>query len=137
MENSNHLVEEDGYRIWVGMARGLHNADRYGKSDPYAIVKIGGREVFRTRVIDDSLDPCWNLSVVVPVSKVNHLMAQEQRREVRCVCEGLGSGTAEGVRCEGLGSPPPNERQTSGPDLRSAAHVSRSTSLLSPLGRAE
>ena len=53
MEASNHLVEEDGYRIWVGLARGLHNADRYGKSDPYAIVKIGGREVFRTHVIDD------------------------------------------------------------------------------------
>ena len=81
MEASNHLVEEDGYRIWVGLARGLHNADRYGKSDPYAIVKIGGREVFRTHVIDDSLDPCWNVSVLVPVSKVNHLMAQQKRRE--------------------------------------------------------
>ena len=32
MEASNHLVEKEGYRIWVGLVRGLHNADRYGKS---------------------------------------------------------------------------------------------------------
>lgn len=68
------MVAEESYlRIWVGCARGVLNADKKGKSDPYAVLTTKnlwsqsssspGKSVValhRTRVIDDSLDPNFN-----------------------------------------------------------------------------
>ncbi|KAJ3017264.1 UNVERIFIED_CONTAM: hypothetical protein HDU68_011775, partial [Siphonaria sp. JEL0065] len=38
-----------------------------GKSDPFALVKIGGFEVARTRTINNNLNPCWEQTVYIPV----------------------------------------------------------------------
>ena len=47
-------------------AKGVKNVDVTGVSDPAALVKIGGNEVCRTRVFDNSLDPKW--------SEVHHII---------------------------------------------------------------
>jgi Ca2+-dependent lipid-binding protein len=41
-------------------ARGLAKADLFGMSDPFCIVKWGGKEVGRTKVIDETLNPDWD-----------------------------------------------------------------------------
>ncbi|KAL2913662.1 Tricalbin-2 [Polyrhizophydium stewartii] len=47
-------------RVTILNARELRNVDITGTSDPCAIVMIGGKEVARTAVIDNSLNPVWN-----------------------------------------------------------------------------
>jgi len=46
----------------VMKAHGLANADFMGKSDPFVIVKWNGKEVGRTKVKNDTLNPVWNES---------------------------------------------------------------------------
>lgn len=46
-------------RVWVGLARGLMNADKHGLSDPYVIVSLG-KQSQRTSIIQDCVDPNWN-----------------------------------------------------------------------------
>lgn len=57
--------------VKVHEARGLKNIETIGKSDPYAMVRIGGRELARTRAIDNNLDPYWNESFYVLVKSWN------------------------------------------------------------------
>ena len=47
-----------------------------GKSDPFVTVKQGseGREKFRTRPIDNTLQPVWNESTVVAMPDTNGLL---------------------------------------------------------------
>ena len=47
-----------------------------GKSDPFVTVKEGseGREKFRTRTIDNTLEPVWNESTVVAMPDTNGLL---------------------------------------------------------------
>ena len=47
-----------------------------GKSDPFVTVKQGseGREKFRTRTIDNTLEPVWNESTVVAMPDTNGLL---------------------------------------------------------------
>ncbi|KAJ3277204.1 hypothetical protein HDV01_000256 [Terramyces sp. JEL0728] len=47
-------------RITVAEAKGLKNKDVTGISDPATIIRLGGTEIVRTRVIDNTLDPKWN-----------------------------------------------------------------------------
>merc|ERR1719476_843582 len=48
-------------------ARDLRNADWVGKSDPYCICETLGKETSRieTEVVDDCLNPKWNLEAQV------------------------------------------------------------------------
>ncbi|KAH9272619.1 hypothetical protein BASA83_005124 [Batrachochytrium salamandrivorans] len=48
------------FKITLFDAKQLKNVDVTGMSDPCAIVHIGGKEVARTHVIDNSLAPVWN-----------------------------------------------------------------------------
>jgi hypothetical protein len=47
-------------RVSIYEASGLRNVDVTGISDPLAIIKIGGSEVARTRIIENNCDPKWN-----------------------------------------------------------------------------
>ena len=92
MEGSNESVTEDALRIWVGLGRGLANADKNGKSDPYCVVKMANIEVFRTEIIDDTLDPCWNTSFLVPMKRVDNLMRKlAQKKQSKATLESLRS----------------------------------------------
>lgn len=48
------------YRLYVISAKGLANADVFGKSDPFVKIWFNGRKLGFTRVISDTLDPVWN-----------------------------------------------------------------------------
>ena len=43
----------------IESCRNLGRADRFGHSDPFVILKIDGREVGRTCVVNDSVSPEW------------------------------------------------------------------------------
>eukprot|EP00928_Gymnodinium_smaydae_P063457 TRINITY_DN47016_c0_g1_i1.p1 TRINITY_DN47016_c0_g1~~TRINITY_DN47016_c0_g1_i1.p1 ORF type:complete len:644 (+),score=147.86 TRINITY_DN47016_c0_g1_i1:71-2002(+) len=62
------LTESSPPRLRVAIIRSqaLRNADFFGASDPYCILEINGEEhkTFRTKVIDDNLNPIWNESYV-------------------------------------------------------------------------
>ena len=47
----------------VMQASGLASADTFGKADPYVIVYWNRKEVYRTSVISDTLDPVWDNEV--------------------------------------------------------------------------
>ena len=46
--------------IRIKSAKGLRKADYFGLSDPYCIVYFAGKEVGRTEIIPDNLDPEWS-----------------------------------------------------------------------------
>ncbi|CAK0873360.1 unnamed protein product [Prorocentrum cordatum] len=52
-------------RVSVVSAKGLRNADWFGKSDPYCICEVPGslQSRFTTDVVDDCLEPVWNKTV--------------------------------------------------------------------------
>ncbi|CAM9268105.1 unnamed protein product, partial [Discosporangium mesarthrocarpum] len=45
--------------LCVRSAVGLRNADVLGQSDPYCVVKLGAKEVGRTRTLHNTLNPVW------------------------------------------------------------------------------
>jgi hypothetical protein len=49
-------------KVTIVSAQGLRNADWTGKSDPYCTVTVSGNmsSTFKTRVINDALNPVWN-----------------------------------------------------------------------------
>ncbi|KAI8376351.1 C2 domain-containing protein [Radiomyces spectabilis] len=53
-------------RIGVLAARQLAAADKSGLSDPYAVVRINSKK-YKTKVIDQTLDPVWNFEFDVPL----------------------------------------------------------------------
>ncbi|KAI9363902.1 hypothetical protein DFJ73DRAFT_956356 [Zopfochytrium polystomum] len=56
-------------RVTLYEARNLKNVELAGVSDPYVVVKIGGKEVARTSIIDGNLNPFWGESYFIPISK--------------------------------------------------------------------
>ncbi|KAJ3112385.1 hypothetical protein HDU96_004597 [Phlyctochytrium bullatum] len=56
-------------KITIFEARDLKNVELGGVSDPYAVVKIAGKEVARTSTIDQSLSPYWGETYYIPVLK--------------------------------------------------------------------
>lgn len=54
--------------ILIAEGRGIKNVEFAGKTDPYVIVKIGGREVAKTKYIMNTLDPLWNEKFYIPVT---------------------------------------------------------------------
>eukprot|EP00842_Homolaphlyctis_polyrhiza_P000132 jgi/Hompol1/1119/HPOL_002644-RA len=72
---SINMVEETADRpigvfcITIFDAKALKNVDITGTSDPCAAVIIGGKEVARTKVIDNNLFPSWNETFHVVVHK--------------------------------------------------------------------
>ncbi|KAI8928229.1 C2 domain-containing protein [Entophlyctis helioformis] len=56
-------------RLSIFEGKQLRNVDITGVSDPCAVVFLGGKEVARTRVIDNKLDPVWNETFHIVVYK--------------------------------------------------------------------
>ncbi|KAI8819782.1 C2 domain-containing protein [Chytriomyces cf. hyalinus JEL632] len=54
-------------KLTIHEAKKLKNLELAGTSDPYVVVKIGGVEVARTKVIDSSLNPYWGQTLFVPI----------------------------------------------------------------------
>ncbi|KAI9324517.1 hypothetical protein BDR26DRAFT_257623 [Obelidium mucronatum] len=54
-------------KITIYEGKGLKNAELVGKSDPYAVVKLGGVSVGRTRAIQNNLNPAWQQTLYIPV----------------------------------------------------------------------
>ncbi|KAI3631409.1 hypothetical protein MIR68_010899 [Amoeboaphelidium protococcarum] len=72
--NGDYVVGEQAIGILlikVYEARGLKNMESFGVSDPFAKVKIGGKEVARTKIIDNNLNPYFNESFYVIVHSLN------------------------------------------------------------------
>ena len=53
-------------RIALRGARNLVNKDTFGKSDPYCVTIVGST-TFKTKVVDDNLNPVWNEFYEVPI----------------------------------------------------------------------
>ncbi|XJO75420.1 hypothetical protein BDV3_006107 [Batrachochytrium dendrobatidis] len=56
-------------RVTIFDAKQLKNVDITGISDPCAVIIIGGKEVARTNIIDNNLDPVWNETFNIIVYK--------------------------------------------------------------------
>ena len=47
-------------KIRINSAKGLADMDSMsGASDPYAVVKLNGKEIARTKVVKDNANPEW------------------------------------------------------------------------------
>ncbi|PNJ30972.1 MCTP1 isoform 16, partial [Pongo abelii] len=55
------LADPGMYQLDITLRRGqsLAARDRGGTSDPYVKFKIGGKEVFRSKIIHKNLNPVW------------------------------------------------------------------------------
>lgn len=67
LEQSPHRLEREinylpisTFVLTIHAAKGLANADLFGKSDPFVRILWNGVEVGTTTTIDDTLDPIWN-----------------------------------------------------------------------------
>ncbi|KAJ3286488.1 hypothetical protein HK104_009001 [Borealophlyctis nickersoniae] len=56
-------------RITLHEAKNLKNLELTGKSDPYARVFISGRQVYKSKTIDNSLDPSWEETAYIVINK--------------------------------------------------------------------
>ncbi|KAJ3020939.1 hypothetical protein HKX48_009472 [Thoreauomyces humboldtii] len=56
-------------RVAVYEAKGLKNMELAGKSDPYARLYIGGKPVMRTKTISNSLNPVWDETHHIVITK--------------------------------------------------------------------
>ena len=45
-------------KVYFFKAKGLYDADVFGKSDPYVKVKVGA-QMAQTKVINNDLNPVW------------------------------------------------------------------------------
>ncbi|WWD07266.1 hypothetical protein V865_005363 [Kwoniella europaea PYCC6329] len=54
-------------RVDVLSAKGLHGADRSGKSDPYIVFTLNGMKVFKSETKKKTLSPTWNESFEVMI----------------------------------------------------------------------
>lgn len=66
------LVRSHG-SLQVTEARGLRALDSNGKSDPYAIIKVG-KAVQETKVIDKDLNPVWDETFVFSAKAAERCM---------------------------------------------------------------
>eukprot|EP01125_Pyxidicula_operculata_P002185 TRINITY_DN12102_c0_g1_i1.p1 TRINITY_DN12102_c0_g1~~TRINITY_DN12102_c0_g1_i1.p1 ORF type:complete len:748 (-),score=181.20 TRINITY_DN12102_c0_g1_i1:105-2348(-) len=56
-------------KIKIQSAKNLANADVFGKSDPYVIVRLDKAEVAKTKTIDNDNDPVWNFEDIIDVNE--------------------------------------------------------------------
>ncbi|KND03955.1 uncharacterized protein SPPG_01407 [Spizellomyces punctatus DAOM BR117] len=56
-------------RVSLYEAKGLKNMELAGKSDPYALLFVGGKQVARTKTIDNTLDPVWDETFHIVITK--------------------------------------------------------------------
>jgi len=63
------MATKKSHKLLIELIEGidLPPKDREGTSDPYAVLKIGGREVGESKVIQKTLAPKWNEKFTVEV----------------------------------------------------------------------
>ncbi|ORY53531.1 hypothetical protein BCR33DRAFT_710938 [Rhizoclosmatium globosum] len=64
-------------KITLHEAKHLKNFELAGISDPYVLVRLGGKEVARTKTIANSLNPYWGQTLYVPVLNTHIQWIQE------------------------------------------------------------
>ncbi|TPX56100.1 hypothetical protein PhCBS80983_g04797 [Powellomyces hirtus] len=71
-------------RVSLYEAKGLRNMELAGKSDPYALMTIGGKQVVRTKTIDNSLNPVWEEThhIIITKSTLAHLESKSDELKV-------------------------------------------------------
>ena len=64
-----HLVRWTHYSLFVAIYRveGLPNMDDYGSTDAFISVKLPGQAAVKTKVVNNSLNPCFNELLRLPV----------------------------------------------------------------------
>ncbi|KAI9005916.1 hypothetical protein BC832DRAFT_555623 [Gaertneriomyces semiglobifer] len=70
-------------RILIFEARDLKNRELTGKSDPYCVVTIGGKQVVKTRVIGNTLAPSWDEKHYVVLTKATFDNADQRADELK------------------------------------------------------
>ena len=66
MENIQNIVKEGSnyefrlLRFEIFGAKNLLDKDTISKSDPFVTIEVDGNEMFRTKVVDNQLNPVWN-----------------------------------------------------------------------------
>ena len=57
-------------------AFGLAKADRFGKSDPFAVLSLNGERIGKTKVRSDTMEPIWDDGFVIEVPRGEHDLAK-------------------------------------------------------------
>ncbi|KAJ3158848.1 hypothetical protein HDU86_002536 [Geranomyces michiganensis] len=70
-------------RVSVYEAKGLRNMELAGKSDPYAVMTIGGKQVIRTKTITNTLNPVWEETHHIVITKSTLDQIESKSDEVR------------------------------------------------------
>lgn len=66
-------VLDTGYcHLKLISGEGLMAADRNGKSDPFIVVSVDGKDVYKTEIVKKSLNPVWNESTKIAVPSRKH-----------------------------------------------------------------
>ena len=75
MENIQNIVKEGlNYefrllRYEIFGAKNLLDKDTISKSDPFVTIEVDGNEMFRTKVVDNQLNPVWNEKGCLNINK--------------------------------------------------------------------
>src|SRR5215213_2140068 len=65
-------------KLTIFSAKGLRNAERFGTSDPYIKITIhGNKELAKTKVIEDTLNPVWNETHYLTLTTLNEFLKFE------------------------------------------------------------
>ncbi|CAG8454346.1 2027_t:CDS:10 [Ambispora leptoticha] len=64
-------------KINIKGAKNLKNVEKFGKSDPYARIRLGPMIRGRTEVIEDNLNPVWNYIHYVPIHNLKESIGFE------------------------------------------------------------
>ncbi|TPX65676.1 hypothetical protein SpCBS45565_g05016 [Spizellomyces sp. 'palustris'] len=70
-------------RVSLYEAKGLKNMELAGKSDPYALLFVGGKQVARTKTIDNTLDPVWDETFHIVITKADLTQTSSNSDEVK------------------------------------------------------
>lgn len=72
-------VEDTGYLdLDIVSAAGLLSADRNGKSDPYIVIIVNDKHVYKSHIIQKTLDPVWNehTQIYIPSRTTSDIIVQ-------------------------------------------------------------
>ncbi|KAI9105980.1 C2 domain-containing protein, partial [Phlyctochytrium arcticum] len=70
-------------RVSLYEAKGLRNMELAGKSDPYARIMIGGKIVSRSKHVSNSLNPVWDETFFIIITKSILAQIEEQSDELK------------------------------------------------------
>ena len=74
--NSENTRSSPTLHLNIKQANGLRKADYFGLSDPYAVIYVDNKEVGRTQVIPDDLNPIWNYTLEIDTTGLDWTTAR-------------------------------------------------------------